>query len=131
MSRLSLTARGAADPATVWLRYLEPARWSQWSPQITGVRYPIGELEAGRRGEVMGWLGLRLPFEVLAVDPMRRRWSWRVRLGPVAMLLEHEVDARTDLPGGTVTRLSVRGPLLLIAAYAPLARLALHRLVQP
>ena len=65
-------------------------------------------------------------FEVLALDEDRREWSWRAHVGPLSLRLEHGVLARG---AGSATWLRVHGPLPVVAAYAPVARLALSRLV--
>ena len=80
-------------------------------------------------GVVHGPLGVRVPFEVLSVDEGRRRWSWRVRAALVTLELVHEVLERPD--GGADTTLEVTGPAPVVLAYAPLAQLALRRLVRP
>jgi len=37
VTTLTLHATGPLPPAEVWERYAVPARWPEWSPQITGV----------------------------------------------------------------------------------------------
>ena len=130
MTRLSLHADGPADPGTVWRRYADTRLWSTWSPQISRVELGgDGHLIAtGLRGRVIAIGGLRVPFEVTAVDAEAMTWSWRVRLGPVALRLVHGVDARG---GGTRTTLDLHGLLPVVASYAPVAKLALRRLVRP
>jgi hypothetical protein len=76
---------------------------------------------------VIGFCGIRAQFVVEAVDEPRRRWSWRVRLGPIGLRLEHGVEAAAT---GSRTTLRIEGPSPVIAGYAPLAQLALHRLVR-
>lgn len=127
--RRGLGASGPLEPAAVWERYAVPALWSTWSPQITRVDSTSARLTAGTTGVVHGPLGVRVPFEVLSVDETRRRWSWRVRAALVTLELVHEVLGRPD--GGTDTTLSVTGPAPVVLAYAPLAQLALSRLVRP
>jgi hypothetical protein len=70
--------------------------------------------------------GLRVPFTITEVDPARRTWSWVARLGPVRLTLHHAV--RAD-PRGSVTDLVMEGPDALLLGYAPLAWVALRRLV--
>jgi hypothetical protein len=65
---------------------------------------------------------------VLAVDEAAREWSWEARLGPLRLRLEHGVTAHID---GSATWLRVHGPLPVILVYAPVARIALGRLVAP
>ena len=130
---LSTTTRvgacGPADAEVVWRRYAVPSRWSTWSPQVRGVtcESPDEPVRAGTRGVVHGPAGLRVPFEVTEVDEERRRWTWRVRLGPLDLAMTHGVGTRRD--GRCCVWVGITGPLPLVAAYAPVARLALRRLV--
>ncbi|MFJ4868888.1 SRPBCC family protein [Streptomyces sp. NPDC088757] len=78
------------------------------------------------RGEVVSFLGVRALFVVESVDEERRRWTWRVRLGPVRLRLHHAVLTR---PAGSATTLRIEGPALALAAYAGPARWAMGRLV--
>jgi len=138
--RLSLTVRadGGADPDLVWERYARLDLWSTWSPQIRRVEPDGARLSAGLQGLVHGPAGVAARFVVTAVDESARTWSWRVRPAlrtlvtlPVALDLEHAVQARA---GGSQTALTIAGPLRaapLMAGYAPVARLALQRLVRP
>ncbi|MEO7236390.1 MAG: SRPBCC family protein, partial [Lapillicoccus sp.] len=80
-------------------------------------------------GMVHGPLGVRVPFEVLAADERRREWTWRVRAAFVTLELVHAVRDRAD--GGADTILEVTGPAAVVLAYAPVAQLALGRLVRP
>jgi hypothetical protein len=130
MQTLTLRARGTAPAELAWERYADPARWSQWAPQIQRVDTSMTRLVAGGRGRVRAGLvpraTLPVPFEVLEVDEAARRWTWRAWLGPVTLHLVHGVDAEA---AGSATWLRVSGPLPVVLAYAPLARLALGRLV--
>lgn len=110
----------------MWARYADPARWAGWSPQIRLVETAALRIAPGVTGTVHGPLGLRVAFLVTAVDEAARTWAWDVMLGPVALHLRHGVGAH---PGGSSTWLTVRGPALVVAAYLPVARIALHRLV--
>lgn len=137
--RLTLRAAGTAAPDEVWDRYLHPSRWSEWSPQILGVDTDGDVLVPGLAGTVRGPLGLAVPFRVRDVDPAAavRSWSWRVSVGPVSLWLEHTVIP-LDPPTGpvgpgtrrTATTLDVQGPAPVVLGYAPLAQLALVRLVR-
>ena len=129
MTTLTLHATGPEVPAEVWERYAVPARWPQWAPQITGVELPVSRLAAGVRGRVRGPLGVTLPFVVETVDEAARQWSWTVSLGPVRLHLLHWVTEGPD--GGSTTGLRVSGPVPLVVGYAPLAQLAIGRLVRP
>jgi hypothetical protein len=114
--RLTLSAHGPRDPADVWDRYVRPARWPEWSPQIRSVDHPGPRLYPGAVGTVHGPLGVRLPYTVHDVDSGARRWSWTA--GPFHLV--HTVSPTT---------LVITGPAPLVLLYAPLARWALHRLV--
>ncbi len=154
---VTLSASGAAGPELVWERYLRPALWPTWSPQIAGVDSSEAEIRAGTTGTVHALLGVEVSFEVTNVDPGALTWSWRVRLPlGITLRLEHAVHPSRSLargsqaaalePGlesadgpvpadgggpGTTTTLRIAGPLPVVLGYAPLAQLALHRLVRP
>lgn len=129
MTVLTLHATGPEPPAEVWERYARPARWPTWAPQITGVQVPVERLSAGVEGRVRGPAGVTLPFVVESVDEPARRWSWTVTAGPVRLHLLHWVSGGPD--GGTTTGLRITGPLPVVVGYAPLAQLAIGRLVRP
>jgi hypothetical protein len=120
--RTRLVVTGPADRATMWQAYAHTSRWPQWAPHLVSVD-PEAELTTGLTGVVRGRLGVRASFRVTAVDPVAGTWSWTVRSGPVRLRLEHGV-------GDGWTSLTVTGPALVLAAYVPLARLALSRLVR-
>ncbi|MFJ4713657.1 SRPBCC family protein [Streptomyces sp. NPDC088785] len=126
--RLTLSERGSADADTVWRRYAHPDRWPDWAPQIRSVEAE-GALRPGMRGRVRPVVGPAVRFVVTAVDHDARTWSWRVRTGPVRLLLEHAVDPWGS--SGARTRLTLTGAAPVVLAYAPLARWALRRLVRP
>ncbi|MFH8800993.1 SRPBCC family protein [Streptomyces sp. NPDC017936] len=128
MGHLTLHATGAAGPETVWQRYACVDEWASWSPQVKTVRAAERRLRAGMRGTVESRAGVRAAFVVEAVDHDRRTWTWRVRWGPVLLRLHHVVRAHAR---GCTTSLTMDGPGLALLAYAPLARLALRRLVRP
>lgn len=121
-----LTATGPASTETAWERYLRPELWSTWSPQIRRVDYAHPTLRADTSGWVHGPWPARVPFRVLEVDESARRWTWEVRLGLVRVCMVHGVTAYA---GGSRTTLDITAPTPLALAYAPLARLALRRLV--
>jgi hypothetical protein len=130
MAALTLHAHGVASVTLAWERYADPALWSAWAPQIQRVDTTMSRLTPGATGTVRAGLlprpTLGIHFEVLAVDEDAREWAWRARLGPVVLRLEHGVTAD---PRGSATWLRVHGPLPVVLAYAPLARIALGRLV--
>lgn len=130
MTSLTLQVHGDADIDTAWERYADLALWSTWAPQIQRVDADSERLHAGLSGTVRAGLlprpTLPVRFEVLAVDEARREWTWRAHVGPISMLLDHGVVAEAT---GSSTWLRVSGPLPVVAPYAPLARIALRRLV--
>lgn len=121
------SADGPAAPALVWERYADPGRWAGWAPQIRRVETAADRIAPGVTGRVFGPLGVRVGFTVTAVDEAARTWAWDVTAGPLRLHLRHGVEARA---GGTVTWLTVRGPAPVLAAYLPVARIALHRLTR-
>jgi len=129
MATLNLRAAGPAPVGTVWGRYTDFQRWPGWSPQIRAVHTDTAYIAPGVHGHVESVLGVTVAFVVEDVDHDRRSWIWRVRSGPVRVRLRHDVRPRRT-GAGTETRLVMQGPLLVLVAYAPLARLALRRLVR-
>ncbi|MCW2811544.1 MAG: hypothetical protein JWP61_2002 [Friedmanniella sp.] len=127
MKERQLSATGPATPAAVWEAYADLDRWATWAPQISGVRAAGRRLVPGLTGTVLVRGGARVRFRVTDVDPVGHSWSWTVRLGPVRMHLHHEVSPH---PRGSWTGLRMRGAWPVVTAYAPLAQLALHRLVR-
>ena len=128
MTSLSLHATGPVDPDEAWSRYLLPARWSEWSPQIRRVEATADQIAPGVAGRVHGPLGVAVSFVVDAVDEVDREWTWTVDVGPTSMTLVHWV--RPGPGGGTTTGLRASGPAPLVVGYVPLAQLALQRLVR-
>ena len=126
---MSLTQRaaGAAPVELAWRRYDELALWSTWSPQVQSVEADGERLRAGLTGDVIGPLGVRVPFRVTFVGELE--WTWQVQL-PVGVRvdLHHAVTATTK---GSATLLRATGPVPLVLGYVPLAQVALHRLVSP
>jgi hypothetical protein len=130
MASLTLHARGVAPVTLAWERYADPELWATWAPQIQRVETTMARLVADGTGNVhAGPLSrptLKVPFRVLAVDEHALEWSWQVHLGPIRLRLEHGVTATPD---GSSTWLRVHGPLPVVLGYAPVATLALRRLV--
>ncbi|MCK9894137.1 SRPBCC family protein [Frankia sp. AgB32] len=133
MAALFLDAAGPARVAESWERYAQPARWPDWAPQIRRVRIDgygdadDGRIHPGMTGEVWSFVPPAARFVITAVDELAHTWSWRVALGPLRLTLDHGVEPCLD--AGTATWLHLHGPLPVVLAYAPLARLALRRLV--
>ena len=132
-STVRLHAEGPLSAEEAWEAYAVPSRWSQWSPQVYAVHCPGDRIVPGLRGTVSAPVPNPVPvrFCVTEVDEDARSWSWVVRVGPtlaaVQIDLEHGVLPRAG--GGSLTWLTMTGPLPLVAAYAPLARYAIGRLV--
>ena len=126
--RRGVSATGALNPHAVWERYATPSEWPSWAPQIRRVECAQDQLAPGLTGRVHGLFGVTADFEVLSVDEVLRTWSWRVRSGNVTLTLHHAVLAVDD---GTQTTLEIDGPALVVFSYAPVAEVALRRLVRP
>ena len=138
VTSIRLRAQGTATVEQVWERYARPDAWATWSPQITSVQADGARIVAGMRGTVRGPLRLPVRFLITAVDDELMTWSWKVHVGPVALTLHHSVTARAtaapvgalvDQPGGSSTTLDLAGPAPIVLGYAPLAQLALRKLV--
>ncbi len=126
MATRRLGARGRAAPELAWERYEQIALWPTWSPQIRRVTADQPRIALGVTGVVGVPGGLGLPFTVTAVDAATRTWTWVVRLGPVVMTLNHEVHSEGP---GSGTVLVMEGPDPVLLGYAPVAWVALRRLV--
>jgi hypothetical protein len=119
---MRIEATGTATAEAMWEAYAEPCRWSSWAPQIREV-HPTSRIRPGSTGEVVGVAGTRVRFEVTEVDEPAGRWTWRVRIGFASLTIAHEVaDGRTEV--------EIVGPAPVVLAYAPVARIALARLVR-
>ena len=104
---MELTESGPAAPAEVWRRYTQPGLWPTWAPHLVAVDYPHEAIRPDTTGVVRGGVG------------------W-VAL-PVPIAFDHGV--RPADRGGATAWVRIGLPLPLAAAYAPLARWALRRLV--
>lgn len=123
---LTVRAKGSAPPDVVWARYTEPEQWPTWAPHMKRAEYPYPRVTPGTFGRVYAYGGFSLPFSIDAVDEEARTWDWSVYLASQRIELKHGVVAH-----GSRTRVwaSIGLPLPLALAYAPVAKLALHRLV--
>lgn len=126
MTIVTVGAKGRVPPDEVWDRYADISRWTEWAPQLARVDATADHLGFGVTGKVFGPLGVRASFTVDSVDEAARRWSWTVRRFPITVRLEHAVHKQG---GGSATSLRIDGPLPVVVAYAPVARLALQLLV--
>ena len=135
MTTIGVSASGPLDADEVWERYARPALWQTWAPQIRSVEVGVERLAGGETGRVHGPLGLAVDFTVDSWDDDAREWSWSVR--PRAPVVRGLPGTRIRLVHGVVadgsgsrTWLRVTGFAPIVAAYLPVARLALHRLVR-
>jgi len=132
--KMTVGAAGRAAIDEVWDRYIHPQRWSEWSPQISSVDCTDDIIRAGSTGTVHGPCRIGVEFNILQVDHEKRCWSWRVWIAFVTLELMHSVQAGS--PGsparaaGSSTSLDISGPAPVVLGYAPIARLALGRLVR-
>ena len=131
---LRLSATGDLAPEAVWERYTQPAWWPIWAPHLREVDYPDAVVRPGTTGRVTGVGGVVAVFRVDAVDHDARRWTWSVRSGPLRLSFDHGVDAAepgSGHPGGSTAWLVTRALWPVAVGYAPVARIALGRLVTP
>lgn len=128
--RITTHVNGPAPVELAWERYADPALWSTWAPQIRSVEIHDpgpARIRSGLRGTVHALFGVSVRFEVTEVDEAARTWAWTVHPPALTLRLGHTLEARPG--GGTRTGLVIDGPAPVVLAYAPVARLALHRLV--
>ena len=118
-----MAARGAssaASPEQLWDLIARPGQWHRWSPHVRGAE-GLGspEVRQGAKGSVVLRGGIRLPAEILEVDP-GKSWSWQVG----GIVVNHVVE---PAPGGSRLSMPVehRGPIWAPAAlaYAPIVGL--------
>ncbi|HEX8519196.1 MAG TPA: SRPBCC family protein [Pseudonocardia sp.] len=137
---VAVRVAGRAPVERVWERYAVPARWAGWAPHIRGVDLDPGpdRIAPGLTGRVRGPLGVAVAFVVTDVDETARTWAWTVRpapgwrgLGAAGVLRMHLRHGVEPDPAGAATWLALRGPAPAVAAYLPVARVALARLVRP
>jgi hypothetical protein len=124
--QFELRARGPAPADLAWRRYRVFAEWPTWSPQIRRVESDTDHLAPGVTGKVIGPLGVPVDFRIDEVDEAARTWSWQVTTVGIRLRLHHTVE--TD-GAGSRTTLHVNGCAPIVLGYAPLAQIALHRLV--
>lgn len=138
---LTLSAHGTASPEVAWERYADLDAWQTWSPQIQAVEADGRRIRDGLTGRVVGPLGVRVAFTVLAVHEVpgfpevpgfqevpERDWTWRISL-PLRQRITMLHTVRPE-GAGSATELRMTGPAPLLLGYAPLAQLALRKLVR-
>jgi hypothetical protein len=129
---LRQSVTGAAPIDEVWARYSRPGLWPTWSPQLREVDYPDVVVRPSTTGRLTGVGGVVAHFRIDAVDHEARTWSWSVRSGPLRLSFDHGVDPVAPRSGpvdGSTAWLVTHALWPVALGYAPLARLALHRLV--
>ncbi|AZI59470.1 SRPBCC family protein [Nakamurella antarctica] len=126
--RLTITARGTASSAVVWERYAQPALWPEWSPLIQSVQCSHRRLQTGSTGTVRGPANIGIDFVIVNFDETNLSWVWDVKVPVVGstLRLDHFVG---DDNGATSTSLTINGCAPYVVGYAPLAKLALNKLV--
>ena len=123
-------ASGPASPDEVWRRFTTPSEWADWAPLIRAVDTTADVLAIGTTGRVLGVGGLTVDFEVTAVDPSLRSWTWDVALGPAVVTMDHHVLPSPG--GGSRALLRVHPPAApVLQPYRLPAGAALRRLVAP
>lgn len=128
MARCRVSVAGGCAADEVWDRYSRCSRWSEWSPQIRRVDSEADRVVPGAAGRVHVPGGMVVRFVIVDVDPVRRRWSWRVMVGPLRLHLEHGV--RDGEAGGSVAEAVVEGPWPVVRLYRVPMWVALRRLVR-
>ncbi len=123
----TIAVAGPRQADAVWADYVDLSRWPAWSPPISGVEASSERLSTGLTGTVLVLGTLRVPFAIGSVDHEQRVWEWDVSLASRQIWMRHEVLERAG--GGSVTTLTVAGPMPLVIGYPEVARLALSRLV--
>ncbi|MEO6957307.1 MAG: SRPBCC family protein [Antricoccus sp.] len=124
---LTINRTGPCTPAEVWRRYMTVSEWPSWSPQIIKVMGIDGRICAGDQGVVVGPLGVKIPFTIVAVDEETMRWTWRVSVGPLKIQMIHGVDPSSN---GSRAWVRIMLPAPIALGYAPFAALALHKLTR-
>lgn len=125
---MTVIRTGPARPRDVWQHYAWLPLWTEWAPHLTRVRADSPVLSPGATGTVTAAGLVPVRFRILTVDADRREWSWAVRLGPVRLLLEHDVAPAPG--GGSRADIRIHGPAAVLVAYRPLMGWALSRLVR-
>ncbi|RNE48493.1 SRPBCC family protein [Corynebacterium alimapuense] len=133
MSSVIVEVSGPASPDLAWERYFYPAQWSRWAPHISGVTSSTSTLQPGTHGTVTALGIIRAHFEVVSVNAPSLSWSWTVQLGFSKLVLDHYLSSQPHdhADSGTLARIELAGPWLVLVAYRPLMRMAMGRLLRP
>lgn len=102
-----------------WDLLVDVERWRAWGPSVRSAGLDGERFEVGATGWVRTPFGVRLPFEITALEP-GRQWSWNVARIPAT---DHRV--RTLGPASCSVGFGVP---LLAAPYGLVCRAALRRI---
>lgn len=119
MKRLWIHRDIDAPAAIVWEILTNPSDWPLWGPSVRGADLEGPRLAAGATGTVTTILGLKLTFEITAVDE-GARWAWKVAGLPAT---DHTVEALGA--GRSRAGFGVPWP---VAPYLAVCRIALRRI---
>jgi uncharacterized protein YndB with AHSA1/START domain len=90
----------SASKAAVYALWANPATWSRWDPQISGVTFS-GPVQVGARGRLRGTGGPESQFQITAVEP-------GVRFSYVVTAPLTRIEFTRSFEGGEATRFTHR-----------------------
>jgi|SRR5215217_1537999 len=114
--------RGPAGKYEMWSRCRDVDRWPTWMTLVGDVD-ANGPFRAGLDGSLVLAGGVRVRFSVIEVDDRGPSWTRELRLGPIRLLVGHQVDE-----GFGLVTIQASGPVAF--TYAPFARRSLSRLLK-
>jgi hypothetical protein len=106
----------------MWRRVRDVDRWPTWMSLVRGVE-ASGRFAPGLEGTLAYPAGVRVRFEVHAVNEAGPSWTRELRFGRIRLILDHYVD-----DGFGLVEIDGRFPLPLL--YVPFARRSLSRLLR-
>jgi hypothetical protein len=106
----------------MWRRVRDVERWPTWMSLVRDVE-AAGPLRPGLEGVLVYPAGIRVRFEVLAVNEAGPSWTRELRYGPLRLMIDHHVDDGFGL-------VEIAGPVPLPLLYVPFARRSLSRLLR-
>lgn len=106
----------AVPSEAAWELLVDVDRWPEWGPSVRAAGLDTDRFEPGATGWVSTPLGLRVRFEITAVEP-GQRWAWKVAGIPAT---DHRVR-----PIGASTCSVGFGVPVVAAPYAVVCRRAL------